>query len=116
MYQLPEKKDFMHGGRFYKLQMSRNRMPVELLSYIFPDYTEIMFKQKPPPKKKTLHMIYEYCNSLQKTVKKEEMEHKRKNKKEMEIKMLEENMKEYFNNYYKSLYSHCTCSKEKIHS
>jgi hypothetical protein len=109
MYSLPEKKDFMTGGKFSNLVFGRNNLPTELMSFIFPDYTEIIFKQKPPPSKKTLRVVADYCISLKKTAKKEERELKRKQKKEMEIKLLEENIKEYFKTYYKNLYKNCTC-------
>jgi hypothetical protein len=109
MYQLPEKKDFLTGGKFSNIKINRHSMPIELMSHIFPDYTEMMFKQKPMPSKKTLRIISDYCISLKKTVKKEERETKRKQKKELETKILEDNIKEYFKNYYKNMYKNCTC-------
>jgi len=109
MYRLPEKKDFMTGGKFSNVVIGRNNLPTELMYHIFPDYTEIIFKQKPAPHKKTLRIVSDYCISLKKAAKKEECENKRKQKKEMEIKLLEENIKEYFKNYYKNLYKNCTC-------
>jgi len=109
MYNLPEKKDFMTGGKFSNLVIARNTLPTELMSFIFPDYTEIIFKQKPQPSKRTLKIVRDYCISIQKAAKKEEREYKRKQKKDMEIKQLEENIKEYFKSYYKNLYKNCKC-------
>jgi hypothetical protein len=112
MLNLPDKKDFMKGGIFAKTILTKKKLPVELMSFIFPDYTEILFKQKPPPGKLTLKHVTEYCISLQKQAKTEERDQRLKTKKDMEIKILEDNIKEYFNNYYKNLYKNCTCLKE----
>jgi hypothetical protein len=109
MYRLPEKKDFLTGGQFSTVKINRHRLPTELLSHIFPDYTEMLFKQKPMPTKKTLRIISDFCISLKKTVKKEEREMKRKQRKEIETKLLEDKIKDYFNNYYKNLYKNCKC-------
>jgi hypothetical protein len=109
MYRLPDKKDFIAGGKFSHLQIKRNNLPVELMSFIFPDYTEILFKQKPAPNKKTMKIVYEYCISLKKSVLKDQKEQKKREKKEMEVKILEENIRLYFDNYYKNLYKDCNC-------
>jgi hypothetical protein len=113
MYNLPEKKDFMTGGKFCNLFIGRNTLPTELMSFIFPDYTEIMFKQKPPPSKKTIRTVIDYCTSLKKAAKKEEREAKRKQKKDLETRLLEENIKGFFSTYYKNLYKDCTCNIQK---
>jgi pantothenate kinase-related protein Tda10 len=112
MYTLPEKKDFMTGGKFSTSLIYRNRLPTELMSHIFPDYTEIIFKEKPAPSKKTIRVLADYCISTRKAAKKEEREMKQKQKKEMEIKMLEENIKEYFRSYYKNMLKNCTCQQK----
>lgn len=110
MYNLPEKKDFMSGGKFSNLVIGRSQLPTELMTFIFPDYTEILFKQKPPPHKKTLRIVTDYCINVKKAAKKEERQNKLKQKKDMEMKVLEDNIKEYFKNYYKNLYKNCKCN------
>lgn len=113
MFKLPDKKDFKSGGLFQHTKLdSKKPLPIELMTFIFPDYTQILFKEKPPPNKKTMKNTISYCVSIQKEAKKEERLMKSKAKKEFEVKQLEEKIKDYFDNYYKNLYKHCTCLKE----
>ena len=42
---------------------------------------------------------------------KEEKIQRQKAAKELEIKQLEEKIREYFDSYYKNLYKNCTCNK-----
>lgn len=110
MFRLPEKKDFLPGGQFYKVKIGRD-IPSEILQYILPDFTEILFKQKPYPSKKTLSMLRNACISTKKAAEKEERLQKQRQKKEFETKQLEEKIREYFDNYYKNLYKHCKCKQ-----
>lgn len=108
MFRLPEKKDFLPGGQFYKIKIGKD-IPPDLLQYILPDYTEILFKQKPSPSKKTMSMIRNVCISAQKAAGKEERLQKQKQKKDFETKQLEEKIRDYFDSYYKNLYKQCKC-------
>lgn len=112
MYKLPEKNEFQSGGQFQNVKLKLGKpLPVELMSFIFPDFTKILFKETPPPTKKTLKMVTNYCISTQKAAKKEERALKLKLKKDFEVKQLEEKIRDYFENYYKNLYKHCICKK-----
>ncbi len=112
-FRLPDKSHFKKDGIFAKCILKNNKpLPIELLSFIFPDYTQVIFKQKPPPSKKTLKIIEEYCISTRISAKKEERQQRQIEKKHMETRDLEDKMKEYFNNYYKNLYKNCTCSNK----
>lgn len=84
-YNLPSKSDFKKGGIFYNLKLDKKRtiLPTELMKFIFSDYIEILFKQKPKPSKKTMEMIIEYCISTKKAAMKEEHEMRKKNKKNL---------------------------------
>lgn len=112
-YNLPSKNDFKKGGLFYNLKLDKKTkiLPTELMKYIFSDYIDILFKQKPKPSKKTMEMIIEYCISTKKTALKEENELRKKIQKDFETKQLEEKIREYFDSYYKNLYRNCTCVK-----
>ena len=44
---------------------------------------------------------------------KEDNEHKKRLQKEIETKKLEENMRDYFDSYYRNLYKNCTCNLKK---
>lgn len=57
-------------------------------------------------------MIKDYCISTKKTAQKEENIQKKKLQKELEIRQLEDKIKEYFDSYYKNLYRNCTCIKK----
>lgn len=109
MFRLPEKKDFLPGGQFYRVKLGRKDLPTDLMHFIFPDYTEILFKQKRHPNKKTMDMVRNVCISTKKAAEKEEREFKQKQKKDFETKQLEEKIKDYFENYYKNLYKNCKC-------
>lgn len=111
MFHLPEKKDFLPGGKFYKIKITKKELPIDLLQHIFPDFTEILFKQKPHPNKKTMAMIRNVCISTKKAAEKEERQQRQKQKKEFETKQLEEKIREYFDNYYKNLYKNCKCKQ-----
>lgn len=109
-YNLPEKHHFKKGGIFYKSKLQINRpLPFEMMSYIFPDYTEILFKQKPSINKKTLQKVKEYCIATKKLALKEERQQIEADRKQNETKDLEEKIRIYFNNYYQNLYKACTC-------
>lgn len=112
-YNLPSKSDFKKGGIFYNLKLDKKRtiLPTELMKFIFSDYIEILFKQKPKPSKKTMEMIIEYCISTKKAAMKEEHEMRKKQQKEFETKQLEEKIRDYFDSYYRNLYKNCTCIK-----
>lgn len=113
MNKLPEKTDFKHGGQFYKLKiLPKLPLPAEIMSFVFPDYTQILFKEKPMPSKKTLQMVLQHCLTIQKSAIKEDRMLKQKNKKEMETRQLEEKIRDYFENFYKNLYKNCTCNKK----
>lgn len=110
MYKLPEKNDFKYGGQFQNIKLKYGKpLPMELMSFVFPDFTKILFKETTPPSKKTLKMVSQYCISTQKTAKKEDRLLKSKQKKEFELKQLEEKIRDYFENYYKNLYKNCSC-------
>lgn len=113
-FNLPVKSDFQKGGVFHNLRIDNKKaLPVELMKYILPDYVEIIFKQKPAPSKKTMILIKDYCISTKKAALKEERDKKKKLIKDLETKLLEEKVKDYFNNYYKNLYKNCTCVNKK---
>jgi hypothetical protein len=109
-FNLPNKSDFQKGGQFHNLNFEKNKiMPVQLMKFIFPDYLDILFKHKPKPSKKTMEIIKEYCITTKKAAIKEEKEKKQKIIKDIEIRQLEEKIKEFYDNYYKNLYKNCTC-------
>lgn len=111
-FNLPTKEEFKKGGQFYKLKVERKSIfPTELMKFIFPDYLDMLFKQKPKPSKKTMEVIKDYCISTKKQALKEERLLKQKQQKDIETRQLEEKIKDYFDNYYKNLYKHCTCNK-----
>lgn len=115
MNRLPEKSDFKYGGQFYNVKISpKLPLPSDIMSFVFPDYVQILFKEKPQPSKKTLQMVLQHCLMMQKSALKEERTTKQRAKKEFETRQLEEKIKEYFENYYKNLYKHCTCNKKKL--
>lgn len=112
-YNLPSINDFKKGGIFYQFKLGKNKtLPTELMKFIFPDYIDILFKQKPKPSKKTMELIKDYCISTKKAAQKEENMIKKKLQKDIETRQLEEKIKEYFDSYYKNLYKHCTCVKK----
>jgi len=112
-FRLPDKTDFKKGGIFAKCNIKPNKpLPIDLLSYIFPDYTQVIFKQIPPPNKKTLKKVEEYCIATKCSAKKEERQQRQKEKKELEVRELESKMNNYYNNYYKDLYKHCKCKNQ----
>ena len=113
MNRLPEKSDFKNGGQFFNLKISRSLpLPSEIMSFVFPDYVQILFKQTPQPSKKTLQMVLQHCLMTQKNALKEERMAKQRAKKDFETKQLEDKIKDYFENYYKNLYKNCTCLKK----
>jgi hypothetical protein len=108
---LPEKIHFQKGGIFHKCRIQYSKpLPLELLTYIFPDYSEIIFKQKAPIKEKTLRKVREYCLATKKLALKEEQQQREIEKKQIETRELEEKIRIYFNNYYQNLYKNCTCN------
>jgi hypothetical protein len=110
-FRLPDNSHFKKDGIFAKCNIKINKpLPIELLSFIYPDYTQVIFKQKPPPSKKTLKIIEEYCISTRLSAKKEERQQRQIDKKQMETRELEDKMGEYFKNYYKNLYKNCKCN------
>lgn len=112
-FNLPSIEDFKKGGIFNKLRFNNEKkLPIELMKYVFSDYVDILFKQKRAPTKKTITLIREYCISMKKQALKEEKEQRCKTQKDIEIKQLEEKIKEFFDNYYKNLYKHCTCTRK----
>lgn len=112
-YNLPSINDFKKGGIFYQLKIDKKKiLPTELMKFIFPDYVDMLFKQKPKPNRKTMEMIKDYCISTKKSAQKEENIVRRKLQKDIEMRHMEEKMKEYFESYYKNLYKHCTCIKK----
>lgn len=112
-FNLPSVEDFKKGGIFFQIKLDKSKpLPTEIMKFIFPDYVDIMFKQKPKPSKKTMDMIKDYCISTKKTAQKEENIQKKKLQKELEIRQLEDKIKEYFDSYYKNLYRNCTCIKK----
>jgi hypothetical protein len=112
-YNLPSKSDFQRGGLFYNLDFEKKKlMPVNLMKFIFPDYIDMLFKQKPKPSKKTMEIIKDYCISTKKAAIKEEKEKKQKILKDIETRQLEEKIKEFYDNYYKNLYKNCTCLRQ----
>jgi hypothetical protein len=114
-FRLPNKADFKKGGIFAKCNIKPNKpLPIDLLSYIFPDYTQVIFKQASPPNKKTLKKVEEYCIATKCSAKKEERQQRQNEKKELEIRELESKMNNYYNNYYKDLYKHCSKCKNQI--
>jgi hypothetical protein len=109
-FKLPDKSHFKKNGIFAKSNIKPNKpLPIELLSFIFPDYTQVMFKQKPPPSKKTLKIVEEYCISTKISAKKEERQQAQIEKRVRELRDMEEKIKEYFSNYYKNMYKDCKC-------
>lgn len=109
-FNLPEKIHFKKGGLFHKCKLHFNRpLPLELMTYIFPDYTEIIFKQKPPINKKTLRKVTDYCIATKKLALKEERQKLEADRKQSETKELEEKIRLFFNNYYQNMYKNCTC-------
>lgn len=112
-FNLPSKNDFKKGGIFYNIKLDKKKqiLPTELMKFIFSDYIDMLFKQKPKPSKKTMDMIIEYCISTKKAAIKEENEMKKRQQKEFETKQLEEKIRDYFDSYYKNLYKNCTCLK-----
>lgn len=109
MFRLPEKKDFASGGQFYNVKLNSRDLPIEILQFVFPDYTQVLFKEKPAPRKKTLDMVRKFCISTKKAAEKEERVLRQKHKKEFETKQLEEKIRDYFDNYYKNMYKNCKC-------
>ncbi len=113
-FNLPTINDFKKGGIFHQIKLDKKKpLPPELMKYIFPDYIDMLFKQKSKPNKKTMDIIFDYCISTKKTAMKEENILKKKLQKDVEMRHMEEKMKEYFETYYKNLYKHCTCVKKK---
>lgn len=111
-YNLPSKSDFKKGGIFYHVKLDiKKPLPTEMMKFIFPDYIDMLFKQKPKPSKKTMDIIKDYCISTKKSAMKEEKIQRQKAAKELEVKQLEEKIREYFDSYYKNLYKNCTCNK-----
>lgn len=113
-YNLPTKNDFKKGGLFYHVKIDRKKiLPTEMMQFIFSDYIDILFKNKPSPSRKTMDLIKDYCISTKKAAMKEDNEHRKKILKDIEIKQLEEKIRDYFDTYYKNLYKNCTCVKSK---
>lgn len=111
-YNLPTKNDFKKGGIFYHVKIDRKKLlPTEMMQFIFSDYVDILFKSKPSPSRKTMDLIKDYCISTKKAAMKEENENRKKILKDIEIKQLEDKIREYFDTYYKNLYKNCTCVK-----
>lgn len=110
-YNLPDKNHFKKGGLFYKVKLRYNSksLPLELMTYIFPDYNGIIFKQKPAITKKTLRKVMDYCIATQKLAVKEDRQKNEADRKMIETKELEDKIRIYFSNYYQNLYKNCTC-------
>lgn len=110
MFRLPDIADFKKGGIFSSSKVKKNtNLPPEIMSFVFPDYTEILFKQKPGPGQRILSNLNEYCISIKKIAQKEDRQQRIQAQKEFETRQLEEKIKDYFDNFYKSKYKHCTC-------
>ena len=105
-FNMPKIEDFRKGGRFYKIKIKKttNELPQEIYRFVFPDYNDHIFNPKIRPKKKTIEIIKNYCVSLQREVVKEERVFIQKVLKDLEVKQLEDKIREYFDNYYKNLY------------
>jgi hypothetical protein len=125
-FNLPQIEDFKTGGRFHNLKnfSSKKPLPNEILQFIYPkEYIDSLFNQKTRQKisSKVLLKLRNYCLALKKTAMKEEKDLFIKQKKELEkrqmeeyfTKQLEDKIKEYYSNYYKTLYQTCTCKMNK---
>lgn len=114
-FNLPDKSQFKKGGLFNKCKLHYNKpLPFDLMTYIFPDYSEIIFKQKPSINKKTLRKLTDYCIATKKLALKEEREKRESDRKLIETRELEEKIRVYFNNYYQNLYKNCKCGIKQI--
>ena len=66
-YNLPSKSDFKKGGIFHQVKLDiKKPLPTEMMKFIFSDYIDMLFKQKPKPSKKTMDIIKDYCISTKK--------------------------------------------------
>ena len=122
---LPEINDFKSGGKFYKIKnlSAAKCLPDEIIQFIYPDeYKKSIFNPelRRQFKSKKYDRLKHYCLNLKKSAMVIEKDIFLKQKKELEkrqmeeyfTKHLEEKIKEYYNNYYKTLYDErikCKC-------
>lgn len=89
-------------------------LPIEIQTFIFPDYDGMVFHSKSKPSKKVLQNMKNICLSHKKQAMKEDKIKEQRDLKELENRKLEEKMKEYFDNYYKNLYKSKMCANCKM--
>jgi hypothetical protein len=114
----PTVEDFRRGGRFFNIRnLSKQKdLPLAIKLYVFPDYTKTLFEPENRITKKCLDNIKIICLQYKMEVLKEERLKREKNDKELETRRMEDEIRKYFDVYYKNYYKSKVCDtcKEKL--